>query len=493
MKHIIHLIAAIFFCTALFGQTGKVSFSGHLATREKVRSITLQNFDNIKISIPVHAHNAFSFADTLPNGFYEVDSIGTVYFAPGYSLVVQQEQEGAYRFTGIGALENNALRAAKQAPFIASDKTAKGDTTGSGELEPYAYSLGPKEFLQKIDSLQYRGERLFNRSVDSFFSKYAALDLKFYEIYLCQLYFIQNVASQGGQLTTAGDSSKVLTKMLKDAARMSGLVGRIYSNWDRNDETLFRNSSWYRQAFQSFFSYKCFSLKYIKQLTSGMQQASPGEMILRRDLVMSQVARDEISNPYIQSYFDYTCTRSIMQDAKDTALLNKYYREYLGRSSRPDYQAAIKEIYDNAISYTDNEPAPSFSYRNNSDKLISLNSLLGKYIYIDVWATWCGPCKAEIPHLKEVEAAYQDKQIAFVSISVDEQQDTKKWKAFVQQEDLKGIQLIADSAFESAFIRKMGIHAIPRFILIDPTGKIIAADALRPSNKELRTTLDKLL
>jgi thiol-disulfide isomerase/thioredoxin len=47
-------------------------------------------------------------------------------------------------------------------------------------------------------------------------------------------------------------------------------------------------------------------------------------------------------------------------------------------------------------------------------------------VYIDVWATWCGPCKAEIPHLKEIEAQYHDKNIAFVSISVDNRPDYKK-------------------------------------------------------------------
>ncbi|HEV2832380.1 MAG TPA: TlpA disulfide reductase family protein, partial [Hanamia sp.] len=122
-----------------------------------------------------------------------------------------------------------------------------------------------------------------------------------------------------------------------------------------------------------------------------------------------------------------------------------------------------------------------------------LESLHGKYVYIDIWATWCAPCIAEIPHLKELEMAYHNKNLAFVSISVDEPHDLNKWKAFVKKNNLQGIQLITENAFESTFTKKMNIHSIPRFILIDPAGKIIFANALRPSDKGLRTSLDKLL
>jgi hypothetical protein len=65
-------------------------------------------------------------------------------------------------------------------------------------------------------------------------------------------------------------------------------------------------------------------------------------------------------------------------------------------------------------------PSPKFTnYENYNGGTTSLDDLKGKFVYIDVWATWCGPCKVEIPHLKEVEKEFHDKNIAFVSISVD--------------------------------------------------------------------------
>lgn len=138
-------------------------------------------------------------------------------------------------------------------------------------------------------------------------------------------------------------------------------------------------------------------------------------------------------------------------------------------------------------------PSPSFDFENHKGGKTSLESLKGKYVYIDVWATWCGPCRAEIPHLKKTEEAYHGKNIEFVSISVDTDKDHEKWQKFVANKELGGVQLFADKNWNSDFIKAYGINAIPRFILIGPNGEIINADAPRPSSPELVKTLDQLL
>lgn len=140
-----------------------------------------------------------------------------------------------------------------------------------------------------------------------------------------------------------------------------------------------------------------------------------------------------------------------------------------------------------------NAPAPSFDYVNYAGGKTKLEDLRGKYVYIDVWATWCGPCRGEIPHLKKVEEKYHGKNIAFVSISVDVQKDFEKWKTFVKDKELGGIQLFADKDWNSDFTKAFGINSIPRFILIDPTGKVVDADAARPSDPKLVEKLDGLL
>jgi len=137
--------------------------------------------------------------------------------------------------------------------------------------------------------------------------------------------------------------------------------------------------------------------------------------------------------------------------------------------------------------------SPDFDYENHKGGKTKLSSLKGKYVYIDTWATWCGPCRAEIPSLKKVEEKYHGKNIEFVSVSIDAQKDHEKWKNFVTDKQLGGIQVFADKDWNSDWAKAYGIQSIPRFILVGPDGKVIDADAPRPSDPGLVAKLDTLV
>ncbi|PXY45131.1 TlpA family protein disulfide reductase [Flavobacterium hydrophilum] len=137
--------------------------------------------------------------------------------------------------------------------------------------------------------------------------------------------------------------------------------------------------------------------------------------------------------------------------------------------------------------------SPDFDYENYKGGKTKLSDLRGKYVYIDLWATWCGPCRAEIPFLQKIEEKYHGKNIEFVSISIDKAKDNEKWKKFVADKNLGGIQLFADKDWESEFVTSYGVTGIPRFILIDPKGNIVNPDADRPSSPDLEKQLDALL
>ncbi|PRZ28153.1 TlpA family protein disulfide reductase [Flavobacterium granuli] len=138
-------------------------------------------------------------------------------------------------------------------------------------------------------------------------------------------------------------------------------------------------------------------------------------------------------------------------------------------------------------------PSPEFNnYINYKGGKTSLKDLRGSYVFIDVWATWCGPCKYEMPFIGKVEKEFHGKNIKFVSISVDRLKDEQKWRDMIKAQGLSGIQLLADKEIDSKFIASYYIQGIPRFILLDKEGKIINADTPRPSEPELTELLKSL-
>ncbi len=170
--------------------------------------------------------------------------------------------------------------------------------------------------------------------------------------------------------------------------------------------------------------------------------------------------------------------------------LETFYTLFMEGSSNEAHKKAIQKNYNSLRTVSKGQRSPTFTnYENHAGGTTSLSDLKGKYVYIDVWATWCGPCKVEIPFLKKIEKEFHDKNIEFVSISIDRAKDYEKWKKMVTDKSLSGIQLIADKDWESDFVKNYLIKGIPRFILIDPNGIIVETNAPRPSSADLKTLL----
>ena len=96
----------------------------------------------------------------------------------------------------------------------------------------------------------------------------------------------------------------------------------------------------------------------------------------------------------------------------------------------------------------------------------SLADFKGRYVYVDMWATWCAPCRRELPYLKALADKFLDAQISFVGLSIDSYNE--KWSQMVMNGEMPGVQLYLGTG--SSFQKNYGIDAIPRFILIDRNG-----------------------
>lgn len=151
------------------------------------------------------------------------------------------------------------------------------------------------------------------------------------------------------------------------------------------------------------------------------------------------------------------------------------------------------EIYGKYKKLDKGESCPDFTFKDVDDRDVSLKDLKGKYVYIDLWATWCGPCKEEIPFMQKLEEKYHGKEIHFVGISIDKKKDIPAWKAMVKEKNMGGLQLNFMDNWDWVKLFMPGTMSVPRFVLLDRDGKFIDANMSRPSDVETVKIFDEIL
>lgn len=262
----------------------------------------------------------------------------------------------------------------------------------------------------------------------------------------------------------------------KEAKPLNEIFKKELNSVDFDNEEYYKKHSSYKGLIQNY---------YMTPLQDNMDK--PNEFALELEKIKkikSPSIRKDISVE-VASFLTY-----VEENLNETII--KFVRESADIPSEIKQQT--EQTYTAKLALKPGSPAPSFNYENHKGGTTSLESLKGKVVYIDVWATWCGPCIAEIEPLKKLEEEFKGKNVAFVGISIDDLQNREKWSNFIKDRQLAGIQLLAENAWQSKICKDYLIFGIPRFILIDKNGNLVKSDAPRPSQAtEIKNLLNSLL
>lgn len=152
----------------------------------------------------------------------------------------------------------------------------------------------------------------------------------------------------------------------------------------------------------------------------------------------------------------------------------------------------IQAVYDHYKNLVPGALAADFDMYDIDGNKVMLSDLRGKALYIDCWATWCGPCRAETPNMVKLYNHYKnDPRIQLVSVSLDKKENN--WKAVVAEEKLAWPQYIVHEEYDGALCKNYDITGIPRFLFFDRDGRILSLDAKRPSDPEIIDWIESLL
>lgn len=145
----------------------------------------------------------------------------------------------------------------------------------------------------------------------------------------------------------------------------------------------------------------------------------------------------------------------------------------------PAAQKRWNDIYTNfeqiasAWKHLRTAPAPDFTFENTDGKMVTLSEFRGMFVLLDVWNIYCGPCKKQVPILRELEPKLREMGVEVIGVSCDPQSIKNKWKESVKNQNMSGIQTIMDNGRQSQFMQDYCIIGFPTFILINPDGMVV--------------------
>lgn len=442
------LAATVSICNAQ-----NVILSGKI-TNPKSDSIMISG-DNLEKSIIIYLNKDGSFSDTmkLKRDYYKIthgDEFTDAFLKPGDKLYFTLDTkmfDESVKYKGVGENENNYLAQ----KILLEEKLEILDNM------TVICRYDETEFLKTVDSAAIlKTELLKGFVLDKEFAAAEKKDIEFARL--------DNIASYEmyHRYITHDNEFKV-----------SESYPDVFKNLNFNDESSVQNER-YLKLLSDYFTKQAFkqiredsTQNFLMEFSNAVLERVQSALV--RNSLVSLVAEDGLKRGD-DLKVSYAALKKLVSDK--------------------DVQVSLDEKYALLSKLQKGNTSPDFSLQDIKGKTFSLSDFKGKVVYIDVWATWCGPCKAEMPFMKKIQEDLKGKNIAFIGICTWDKQES--WKKYLEENKLQGTQLFAPDK-EIPFLKEYDIKGIPHFILLDKEGKIIEADAARPSDPQLKKLIESLL
>ena len=441
-----------------------------------------KNGERVIDSIPVDKDGRFylkTYKITYPQRasiYRNSTQINDFFVAPGYNLTITGDAKDfvtlfkTTNITGIGA-ESNNYRTFLNAMLAKTMNDKPWYQMNENEL--LAFIKQERKLKDSVayivfDKITNNDSYRVNLGKDkylAYFKNMVRLDNEFVSLY----YLLAHVNQHPKQYDSydkivAFIRNHADNDLLNHISKEEYLISKDYKNWIINGE----------------YTNYMINLDYLRDST------------LRKKKGYRLIAINKIYTGKVKEFVLYNQMSNDIVFSKTFDRLNyckEMFKPYVEAFVNPFYRKSINEKYiakeGELIKTLTGKPAPLFTLENAAGEKFSLADFKGKVVYLDLWASWCGPCREETPAFKKLFAKYkEDNRIAFISIAVSD--GMAEWKRALTEDKPNWLQLLdKDGVVNKAYVANM----IPKFIVIDKKGNIVSFDAPRPSEGKILENL----